>query len=204
MRCSARGMPTALSSSRARNRAARFETSRCSRIASTSWTPMFFTGFSDVIGSWKIIAISSPRMPRSWREFILSRSLPFQSACPELIVFTRALRPMIVRQVTLFPEPDSPTMPSVLPFATWKLTPSTSLTTPSSVRKCVRRSLTSRRAMGPLHHLGESDSRVDDGVQKVDDEVEDDDRDRREHDHSLHRRQVEVRDRNERRLAEAR
>src|SRR3954469_22446990 len=197
MRWSARGMPTALSSSSARDRAARFETSRCSRIASMSCTPMFFTGFSDVIGSWKIIAISSPRMPRNWREFILSRSLPFQSACPELIVFTRGLRPMIVRQVTLLPEPDSPTMPSVLPFSTWKLTPSTALTTPSSVRKCVRRSFTSRRATGLLHHLGESDSGVDDGVQKVDDEVEHDDRDRREHHHALHRRQVEVRDRSE-------
>jgi hypothetical protein len=40
---------------------------------------------------------------------------------------------MIVRQVTLLPEPDSPTMPSVLPFSTLKLTPSTALTMPSSV-----------------------------------------------------------------------
>src|SRR5580765_8364549 len=160
-----------------------------------SCAPIVLTGFSDVIGSWKIIAISSPRIERNWREFILSRSLPFQRACPEVIVFARALRPMIVRQVTLLPEPDSPTMPSVLPFSTWKLTPSTALTTPSSVRKCVRRSLTSRRAMGLLHHLGESDSRVDDGVQEIDDEVEDDDRDRREHHNALHRRQVEVRDR---------
>jgi hypothetical protein len=42
---------------------------------------------------------------------------------------------MIVRQVTLFPEPDSPTMPSVFPFSTLKLTPSTALTIPSSVWK---------------------------------------------------------------------
>ena len=35
--------------------------------------------------------------------------------------------PMIVRQVTLLPEPDSPTMPSVSPFSTEKLTPSTAL-----------------------------------------------------------------------------
>ena len=30
----------------------------------------------------------------------------------------RLFRPMIVRQVTLLPQPDSPTMPSVLPFST--------------------------------------------------------------------------------------
>jgi hypothetical protein len=53
---------------------------------------------------------------------------------------------MIVRQVTLLPQPDSPTRPSVFPFSTEKLTPSTAWTTPSSVRKLVRRSLTSRRA----------------------------------------------------------
>jgi len=40
---------------------------------------------------------------------------------------------MIVRQVTLLPEPDSPTIPSVWPFSTLKLTPSTALTIPSSV-----------------------------------------------------------------------
>src|SRR5262245_10194278 len=120
------------------------------------------------------------------------------------IVFERAFRPMIVRQVTLLPEPDSPTMPSVLPFSTLKLTPSTAFTTPSSVRKCVRRSLTSRRAIAPLHHLGESDSWVDYGVQEINNEVEDDDRDRGEDDHALHRRQVEGRDRRQRGLPQTR
>ena len=41
---------------------------------------------------------------------------------------------MIERAVTLLPEPDSPTMPSVSPAATVKLTPSTARTTPSSVK----------------------------------------------------------------------
>jgi len=54
-------------------------------------------------------------------------------ASPLVIVFFFALRPMIVRQVTLLPEPDSPTIPSVSPFSTLKLTPSTALTIPSSV-----------------------------------------------------------------------
>jgi hypothetical protein len=59
-------------------------------------------------------------------------------------VFRDGLRPMIDRQVTLLPEPDSPTIPSVWPFSTEKETPSTALTIPSSVRKDVCRSLTSR------------------------------------------------------------
>ena len=42
---------------------------------------------------------------------------------------------MIVRQVTLLPQPDSPTIPSVLPFSTVNETPSTALTIPSSVWK---------------------------------------------------------------------
>ena len=41
-------------------------TSWWSRIASISCLPIVCTGFSDVIGSWKIIAISLPRMSRSW------------------------------------------------------------------------------------------------------------------------------------------
>jgi hypothetical protein len=54
---------------------------------------------------------------------------------------------MIVRQVTLLPEPDSPTMPSVWPFSIENETPSTALTMPSSVRKWVLRSRSSRSAL---------------------------------------------------------
>ena len=74
-------------------------------------------------------------------------SSPLKRTSPLEIVFTLGLSPMIVRQVTLLPQPDSPTMPRVWPFSTEKLTPSTALTMPSSVRKCVLRSLTSSRDM---------------------------------------------------------
>ena len=93
------------------------------------------TGFNEVIGSWKIIAISLPRISRSRRVPAVSRFSPLNSASPLVIVFFAALRPMIVRHVTLLPEPDSPTIPSVFPFSTLKLTPSTALTMPSSVWK---------------------------------------------------------------------
>ena len=45
--------------------------------------------------------------------------------------------PITVRQLTLFPEPDSPTIPSVLPRSTENVTPSTACTMPSSVRNRV-------------------------------------------------------------------
>jgi hypothetical protein len=42
---------------------------------------------------------------------------------------------MIDSAVTVFPHPDSPTMPSVSPLSMWRSTPSTARTTPSSVKK---------------------------------------------------------------------
>src|SRR5438105_2723149 len=44
--------------------------------------------------------------------------------------------------VTDFPLPDSPTMPRVSPWLTWKLIPSTAFTLPEDVKKCVLRSST--------------------------------------------------------------
>src|SRR5437867_2233020 len=58
---------------------------------------------------------------------------------------------MMLSAVTLFPEPDWPTMPSVSPRLMWKSIPSTARTTPSSVKKYVFSPLTSssRSAMAP-------------------------------------------------------
>ena len=100
-----------------------------------SCVPIVCTGLRLVIGSWKIIAMSLPRISRSRDGLALSRSSPLKSASPIDVVLRLGLRPMIVRQVTLFPEPDSPTIPSVSPFSIEKLTPSTALTTPSPVVK---------------------------------------------------------------------
>ena len=50
--------------------------------------------------------------------------------------------------VMLLPQPDSPTTPSVLPSSIAKLTPSTALTVPSWVKKCVRRPLDLEQAAG--------------------------------------------------------
>ena len=106
--------------------------------------------FSDVIGSWKIIAIPFPRTSRSRCAETFSRSSPRKSTSPLDRASRGSFSPITVRQVTLLPEPDSPTMPSTWPGSTVKLTPSTAFTIPSSVTNSVRRSRTSRR----LAHRG--------------------------------------------------
>src|SRR6267154_1441741 len=72
------------------------------------------------------------------------------------------------RAVTDFPEPDSPTIPTVSPSATSKLTPSTALTTPAWVKKWVLRFSTRSRLVETLP----PHPRVERIAQSVADEVE--------------------------------
>ena len=60
---------------------------------------------------------------------------------------------MIESAVTLLPLPDSPTIPNVSPASSENETPSTALTTPSWVLKCVLRLFTSSIANGLLLRL---------------------------------------------------
>src|SRR5215472_13457077 len=70
--------------------------------------------------------------------------------------------------VTLLPEPDSPTMPSVSPSATVKDTPSTALTTPSSVRKLTLRLRTSSSGSAiTTPPSGRPHSRIERGIRDV-------------------------------------
>ena len=92
---------------------------------------MVSTGLSEVIGSWKIIAMSLPRTPRIASSLSASRSTPSSLTEPP------AMRPggsgtSRIRDsaVMLLPQPDSPTIASVSCGASAKLTPSTALTTP--------------------------------------------------------------------------
>ncbi len=141
-------MCTSSSSSIARLRAWPLSYPRCARIVSMICVPIFRVGFSDVIGSWKIIAISAPRISSRFLSGSVARSKPSKLTDPPTIFAGGCgSRPMIESAVTDLPHPDSPTIPSVLPFSTWKLTPSTARTTPSRVKKCVWRSLTSRSAI---------------------------------------------------------
>src|SRR5215467_5654409 len=116
------------------------------------------------------------------------------------MVFRFGFRPMIVMQVTLLPEPDSPTIASVCPFSTLKETPSTAWTMPSSVRKYVFRSRTSSSGIVKIlpgtgqswyAGSGQSDPRVDPRIQQVDQQVEGDHHDRCEDHDPDDDRQVE-------------
>ncbi len=78
------------------------------RTASASCHPIVYTGFSDVIGSWKIMA---RRLPRSWLSsftFMPSSSMPLNFTDPVTLA-VRGSRPMTASDVTDLPEPDSPT-----------------------------------------------------------------------------------------------
>ena len=85
--------------------------------------PIVSVGLSDVIGSWKIIAISRPRTSSSFLSESFVRSRPSNITEPETIFAGGfGIRPMIESAVTDFPQPDSPTIPSVSPFSIEKLT----------------------------------------------------------------------------------
>ena len=70
-------MSTSWSRSTARVHASDFDTSLWwARTASASCHPTEYTGFSDVIGSWKIIAMRLPRIWLSSFGFMPSSSVP--------------------------------------------------------------------------------------------------------------------------------
>ncbi len=91
--------------------------SRWTRIASISCLPTLKNGCSEDSGSWKIIAMSLPRILRSWSSFIWMRSLPSNSIFPSTWAPWVRVSPSVVSEETVLPEPDSPTIPSVLPVS---------------------------------------------------------------------------------------
>ena len=82
----------------------------------------------------------SPRICLSER---WSSSSPSKRTEPPRTASASLMRPMIERDSTVLPEPDSPTTPIASPRAIDSDTPSTARTTPRGVRKWVTRSETS-------------------------------------------------------------
>ena len=95
---------------------------------------MVSTGFSEVIGSWKIIPILLPRIWRTSSSSILITSSPSKMISPDTI-FPGGLgiKRKIERALTVFPQPLSPTNPTISPGWMSYETPATACTTPSSV-----------------------------------------------------------------------
>jgi hypothetical protein len=135
-------MRTRFSSGTTRPTASRGEKRSWAVIASRIWAPTLVTGFSDVIGSWKIMATSLPRKRRisSWSILVTSRSR--NQMWPPTMRPGSGTRRRIDSAVMVLPQPDSPTTPSVSPSSTCRLTPSTARTVPREVANWVCRSST--------------------------------------------------------------
>ncbi len=97
---------------------------------------MVITGLSDVIGSWKIIEMSRPRMARISSSGSCSRSTPSSTTSPSTMrPGGSAISRISDSAVMLLPQPDSPTIASVSPRAIANDTPSTAFTVPLRVKK---------------------------------------------------------------------
>src|SRR5205809_6705088 len=107
---------------------------------------MVNTGFSEVIGSWKIIEILLPRksVSSSWFISRIFSSLKLISP-PTILPGGFATNRITESAVTLLPQPLSPTTPRVSPGMIVKETSSTAFTTPARVKKYVLRLFTSSR-----------------------------------------------------------
>src|SRR5260221_12199272 len=138
-------MPTWSSSRTASLRADRPSVPRCRRTASSTCRPMRCTGLRQLAGSWKIIAIRRPRIAARRVRGASARFSPLSSAWP----VTRARdgsSPSAASQVTLLPEPDSPTSPIASPLPMARSMPSTARETRPPVAKSTQRPRSSSKA----------------------------------------------------------
>src|SRR6266850_1810493 len=150
-------MPTRPRSSMARARDCAELIPKWISVGSVSWRPTVSTGLSEVIGSWKIMAISRPRIRRIWSSGSWRRSRPLNKTRPP------RMRPagaetsrMMLSALTDLPQPDSPTRATVSPARTSHDTPSTARTTPPAVENWVWRFWTSRRRSPPCSMCAQS------------------------------------------------
>ncbi len=139
-------MPTVSSSSIERFTASEWLTPRWFSIPSVICRSIDSTGFSEVTGSWKIIAMSRPRTPRTSFSGRASRSRPMNSTLPVMVeLLIMRTSPRMASALMLLPQPDSPTRPTVSPCSMAKLTPSTAWTAPSWLSNVTARSVTLSR-----------------------------------------------------------
>ncbi len=137
------GIPTHPSSSSALADAWALVNGRCRRSVSVSWCPMVRTGVSDVIGSWNTMAMREPHSDFASPRVSVATSRPSTSTRDPGRTMAFGGRMFITAlDRTDLPEPDSPTIPSVRPGFTSRVTPSTARTGPRGVSNHTRRSAT--------------------------------------------------------------
>ena len=96
------------------------------------WRPILIVGSSEVMGSWKTIAILRPLTLCICFSLSFRMSLPSKRISPPLtMVLASGLRRMMLLAVTDLPEPDSPTMASVSPRLRSKEAPLMACTSPA-------------------------------------------------------------------------
>ena len=137
-------MPTRRSISFARSMASALETFSWSSMDSAICSPTVRTGFSAVMGSWKIMATSLPRTASS-SAVLKSKMLAPSRVMLPFLIFPGGLgtRFRIDSAVVVLPAPVSPTRPSVFFLPMLNVSPFTAQTQPSSVSKWTTRSLIS-------------------------------------------------------------
>jgi hypothetical protein len=126
-------MPTSSSSSSTRARRASPDRPRWVFSASPIWKPAVKQGLSELIGSWKIIAMSLPAMRRRAFGPIVSRSWPSNAMRSAVTLAVNGSSPITASIATDLPEPDSPTIASTSLGSTARSTPSTALKAPDRV-----------------------------------------------------------------------
>ncbi len=100
-------MPTSCSISMVRASATLREAVSCSSRASSIWRPMVMTGLSEVIGSWKIMEISLPRISRMAAASRPTRSTPSSRTEPSTMRPGGSATSRISDSaVTLLPQPE--------------------------------------------------------------------------------------------------
>src|SRR3954453_4963298 len=147
----------------------------CWRSTSSIWSPTLRIGLSAARGFWKIIEISRPRRSRICSSVAPLTSMPENITEPSAILPARSRMRITAYEVTDLPEPDSPTMPRVSPFATEMSTCCTAFTMPRRVTNSTVRSRTSGSGCEVI--ALRPPLRVDDVAQAVAEQVEAEHRD---------------------------
>ena len=141
------GMPTWPSRVVTRCRTSRRPTGWWARIAAAICQPTGEHGLSEVIGSWKIRAMSRPTTARRWRGLRPSRSRPSNCNASAPTRPGSGISPISASIDTLLPEPDSPTMHRISPESMAMSTASTAWNRPRAVPNSTARLRMSSRGM---------------------------------------------------------
>ena len=94
-------------------------------MTSAIWFPTVYTGLSETKGSWKIIEILLPLMWESSLGVAFERSMLSNRISPaSILAVFLFISPTRDLATVVFPQPDSPTIPSTSPFFIEKVTSS--------------------------------------------------------------------------------